>query len=629
MLPPAIMNALEAFRVALQELSGRHARELPRKLAEIEQRWQSVLERGADREGLASVQRLAHGLDVASSMLGLPSLSWPARRLDRALNLLLGRRPGLTTEDVARIETLMRDLRTAAGLLGDDEIQVQGKQHPPGGQGADCPPPSSAPPAPDAEQDLALPDPPGRPVRLAVVETAPPPSADRFVMPPEPTEVESESGASPGPTPVAYTAPRRLLYVLEADREVSSGLADQLARFGYDSVVVESNAELLQLAGTQAPYAMLIDVDLAGDGFQTAQALSAMGHRDLSRVPLLYLSSRTDLNARLESVRAGTVAYFLKPVRVAELVDKLDALAARETPEPYRIMIIDADRDRANLCEAILHEVGMEVSVVDVPSELVIRLGDFNPEILLISLALPGCGGDEVAQVVHQIPSYVSMPVVFLSEQWNLDRQIGLMNMGGDALLPLPLQASQLISTVVAKVERSRTLSKLMQQDSLTGLLNHSRLQQYLEIESLRAVRQSHPLAFSMIDLDHFKAINDQFGHPVGDRVLKNLGRFLRQQLRKSDIIGRYGGEEFAVILTDTDGPSALAVMEKLCADFSRLEHDIEGATLTVTFSAGIASMTLKESSRELLLAADKALYAAKRAGRNRVMIWEGETTAR
>jgi diguanylate cyclase (GGDEF)-like protein len=320
-------------------------------------------------------------------------------------------------------------------------------------------------------------------------------------------------------------------------------------------------------------------------------------------------------------VRAGAVAYFAKPLRIGELVDKLDSLASRDAPEPYRVMIVDADESRAELCRAILHEVGMEVSVVRAPADLVAALGDFNPELLLIALKLPECGGDEIAQVVHQIPSYVSLPVVFLSEQWNLDRQIGLMNVGGDALLPLPLQASQLIATVIARVERYRTLSALMQHDSLTGLLNHSRLQQYLEIEALRAVRQSHPLAFAMIDLDHFKLVNDQFGHPVGDRILKNLARFLRQQLRKSDIVGRYGGEEFAIILTDTDGPAAMAVLDKLCSDFGRLEHEVDGATLTVTFSAGVASMAGRQSARELVLAADRALYVAKRKGRNRVTL--------
>ena len=611
------MNALEVFRKALRELSDRHAQELPRKLGEIEALWSAVVQTGGERDGLVAVQRLAHGLDVASSMLGLPSLSSPSRRLARTLTLVLSRGHHLSTDDVERVNGFLGELKAAAAELG-------------AAPGASVPTETAQPPAdtslgsqqpdPRTDPEPVLEIPTERPVKLSVVTTT---AANEE----EPPPVSSESTASPRLTPATATpadaepSPRRLLYVLERDEAMAAALTSQLSRFGYDTAVFPSSQELIGALSQRQPYAMLIDVDLAGEGFHSAQALATLGNDELSRTPFIYLSMRGDVQARLESVRAGAVAYFLKPARVAELVDKLDALAMRDTPEPYRVMIVDGDNNRADLCRAILHEVGMDVAIVRDPNELVSALGEFNPELLLIALKLPQCGGDELAQVVHQIPSYVSLPVVFLSEHWNLDRQIGLMNVGGDALLPLPLQASQLIATVIARVERYRTLSGLMQHDSLTGLLNHSRLQQYLEIESLRALRQAHPLAFAMIDLDHFKSINDQFGHPVGDRVLKNLARFLKQQLRKSDIVGRYGGEEFAIILTDTDGPAALNVMEKLCADFSRLEHDIDEAALTVTFSAGVASMGGKATSRELVLAADRALYAAKRAGRNRAVL--------
>lgn len=596
------MNALEVFRKALRELSERHAQELPRKLAEIEDLWRIVAEGDGARDGLQQVQRLAHGLDVASSVLGLPELSAPARRLARTLAAGLGRGASPSDVDTSKVEALLAELRDAATKVAAEALRGWPATEP-----AIATPDSPAHPEPSRDPASALPQTSLDDAALASRRPA------RVITGPLP-------GIEPTP-PVTVEGERRLVYILDADPEAAQGLAAQLLPFGYDGKVLDTATDLIEALTERQPYAMLLDVDLAGDSFHAAQAIASVSNAAIARVPLLLLSSRTDIQARLESVRAGAVAYFAKPLRIGELVDKLDSLASREAPEPYRVMIVDADESRAELCRAILHEVGMEVAVVRAPADLVASLGDFNPELLLIALKLPDCGGDEIAQVVHQIPSYVSLPVVFLSEQWNLDRQIGLMNVGGDALLPLPLQASQLISTVIARVERYRTLSALMQHDSLTGLLNHSRLQQYLEIEALRALRQSHPLAFAMIDIDHFKLVNDQFGHPVGDRILKNLARFLRQQLRKSDIVGRYGGEEFAIILTDTDGPAAMAVLDKLCSDFGRLEHEVDGATLTVTFSAGVASMTGRQSARELVLAADRALYAAKRKGRNRVTL--------
>ena len=169
-----------------------------------------------------------------------------------------------------------------------------------------------------------------------------------------------------------------------------------------------------------------------------------------------------------------------------------------------------------------------------------------------------------------------------------------------------------------------RRAAEAARSDDLTGLGNdrffHRRLAQDLEHADATTGR----VALLFMDLDNFKGVNDEYGHPVGDRVLKNLSRFLRQQLRKSDIVGRYGGEEFAVILTDTDGASALAVLEKLCQDFANVEHDTERGKFKVTFSAGVASMSGLKSSRELVFAADRALYEAKNRGRNRVVLWTG-----
>ena len=159
-----------------------------------------------------------------------------------------------------------------------------------------------------------------------------------------------------------------------------------------------------------------------------------------------------------------------------------------------------------------------------------------------------------------------------------------------------------------------------MMHDSLTGLANHAHLQQQLELEVAKAARSGKPLSFVMIDIDHFKQTNDRYGHPVGDRVLKNLARFLRQRLRRSDVVGRYGGEEFAIVMSDTDGDAAFKLVQQLRSDFSALPNETETGSFQITFSAGVATMPGYCSVRELLLAADRALYRAKAAGRNRVV---------
>jgi diguanylate cyclase (GGDEF)-like protein len=158
-----------------------------------------------------------------------------------------------------------------------------------------------------------------------------------------------------------------------------------------------------------------------------------------------------------------------------------------------------------------------------------------------------------------------------------------------------------------------------MVRDSLTGLYNHTHILQLLEDCSFRARRENKPLSFVMLDIDHFKKVNDGHGHPMGDRVIKSLALFLKQRLRKTDYIGRYGGEEFAVVMPDTDLKSAFGVLDEIRRRFAEIHYPAQPVDLFCTFSAGVVE--LEEGDDALMLAsqADDALYRAKKAGRNQV----------
>jgi len=150
-------------------------------------------------------------------------------------------------------------------------------------------------------------------------------------------------------------------------------------------------------------------------------------------------------------------------------------------------------------------------------------------------------------------------------------------------------------------------------------LYNHTHSLQLLEDASSRARRDGQPLCFAMIDIDHFKKVNDTFGHPMGDRVIKSLALFLKQRLRKTDHIGRYGGEEFAVVMPDTTVHNAAKVLDEIRERFSEIRYPAQPADLSCTFSCGIAELTPDADTKLLTQQADEALYTAKHAGRNRV----------
>lgn len=161
--------------------------------------------------------------------------------------------------------------------------------------------------------------------------------------------------------------------------------------------------------------------------------------------------------------------------------------------------------------------------------------------------------------------------------------------------------------------------------DALTKLYNRRYFENISEREFLRAVRYKTPLTFAVIDIDFFKKINDTYGHQCGDMILKEVAYLINESFRKTDYVFRYGGEEFVVILTDTDENSALCPIERLREHVEKSEFDFDGQKVKVTISVGFSSDTINaQNSYELFNFADKALYTAKENGRNQVRIYRG-----
>jgi diguanylate cyclase (GGDEF)-like protein len=259
----------------------------------------------------------------------------------------------------------------------------------------------------------------------------------------------------------------------------------------------------------------------------------------------------------------------------------------------------------------------MEVMLVHEPMEIMQALLDFNPELILMDVYMPGCTGLELAKVIRQNISYLNLPIVFLSSETDQEQQYAALRMGGDDFLVKPIQDDHLISSVITRVQRSRKLASAITRDSLTGLINHAKIREQLELEVLRAERQGSTLSFAMIDLDHFKNINDSYGHVVGDHVIREISRELKQQLRRTDIIGRYGGEEFAVILPDTAEKAAEYALDKIREEFAKKSHIFGDDSFSVSFSCGISGFPNHKRAEDIVTRADEALYKAKEKGRN------------
>jgi len=424
-----------------------------------------------------------------------------------------------------------------------------------------------------------------------------------------------------GHAPTAAEAHHRSTYILvlagpsEADNAL---MRDALEGYGYRAKILKTADDMPAEVSRGERGILLADVS-SGDGH-----LGFLRHNmSLAHLPLILCTSQTGFADRLSAVRHGAAAFVAKPFEFEQLVERIAALEETGYERPYRVVIAEDDGPLSSFYQATLEHAGMETRVIRRPSKLLDTLSGFDPDIILMDLYMPECTGLDLAQIVRQFPAYTTIPILFLSTESRLDLQLRARHLGADDFLPKPLQPGQLISAVTSRANRYRELKKLTDHDSLTGLLNHSNILRNLERELSVASRTENPVSFAMIDIDHFKSVNDTYGHVIGDQVILRLTHLVRNRLRRVDYVGRYGGEEFAVVMPNTDAAAAKEVMDKLREAAHELAHESERGPFRVTFSCGIGTYPAFKTVLDMTQAADDALYRAKRAGRNQVVIGE------
>lgn len=295
-----------------------------------------------------------------------------------------------------------------------------------------------------------------------------------------------------------------------------------------------------------------------------------------------------------------------------------------------RILIVQADAAERLFQHALFSEAGMLAREAASGREALELLAQEGPDLIVLGRSLPDLDGLEL------LPRLKSgeldfTPVLVVSHKNDTMERVRGLQLGADDYLGRPCDPSELLARARALLRVKHThdkirklqqgLEQLVVSDPLTGLNNRRFLMDRLAQEMQRADRHREPLAFAMLDLDQFKPINDQFGHVVGDKVLREVGNAISRCVRVSDVASRYGGDEFAIILPQTPAEGALRVCERMLRAVAELElHDPTGTLVKVTASLGLACYPAEdlETPEDLVRSADDALYGAKRSGRNR-----------
>lgn len=421
---------------------------------------------------------------------------------------------------------------------------------------------------------------------------------------------------------VATEGALKTIYLFGANPLLAHDTALQVQCFGYRVVVAKGLDHLRTLMSQHPPDCIVVDAGMEGQPVFSMEKVAEIQALSKVSVPLLLLSPRSNFEARLAAVRAGVDAYLVKPVEIVALTERIDALTQRKQPYPYRVLIVCSDSARRAHYTGILSDAGMEIEGIQTPIELFRMLHQYRPELVIMDVNASSCTGVDLTTLIRQDKSLLDLPVLMLSEASGAHTRRSAIHAGADDFLLTPITAEDLVFSVANRIERSRSLRTLIMRDGLTGLYNHSSIKEHLVREIARSKRDATPLALAMVDLDHFKKINDSYGHPVGDQVIRAVSRMLRQRLRHGDLAGRYGGEEFVVIMPVTSASAASGVLDEMRSAFEKIQHRADDMEFFATFSAGVAELgdaAGMGDAGELLRIADMALYRAKQAGRNRI----------
>jgi diguanylate cyclase (GGDEF)-like protein len=287
-----------------------------------------------------------------------------------------------------------------------------------------------------------------------------------------------------------------------------------------------------------------------------------------------------------------------------------------------KVLIVDDDVDSLAIAQFRLKEEGYIIDTAVSGDEGLAAARIRNPDLILLDVQMPGRSGFEVCAELKSDRKLSNIPVIFLSAADDICEKVKGLDLGAVDYVTKPFDVFELRARVRAALRTKRLQDLLLmygEVDSLTEIYNRRVLMSRLQQEWDRTLRSGDTLCFVMADIDRFKLVNDTYGHPVGDEVLERIAYILKHSIRSGDILGRYGGEEFGIIMVNSTAADAVTAS-------NRYRHIIELAVFqskktefSVTASFGIADSRGKNSAAELVSAADTALYYAKEKGRNKV----------
>lgn len=434
-------------------------------------------------------------------------------------------------------------------------------------------------------------------------------------------ELQGEALAPRSARRIDPAGDRLRVLVVDDDRALCESIAAAATLRGMRCDTAAGPRDARALCAERPPTIVLLDLTFPPDGMADAYALLSELSAATPPIPVLVLTGTGVFTDRVEAARRGSRAFLTKSLLPDEVLDAVEQFLARDRLVSTRVLIVDDDPAVLGAMRVLLAAQDLEVSTLADPLRFWETLEEVAPELLILDVDMPGVNGPELCRTVRNDPRWSAVAVIFATAHTDAATVEEAFSAGADDYIAKPIVAGELVNRVANRLERIRLFRAQAETDYLTGLATRAKADKDLAHLAALADRFSEPLSVAMLDVDSFKLVNDRYGHPVGDSVLRRLGEHLRRDFRGTDVIGRWGGEEFIVGMYGMTRQDGVRRLSDTLGRFGEEEFTDGRETARVSFSAGVAEYPLDGSDLGAVSrAADEALYRAKAAGRARVL---------
>jgi diguanylate cyclase (GGDEF)-like protein len=423
---------------------------------------------------------------------------------------------------------------------------------------------------------------------------------------------------APEPTPAAN---KPFVLLVDDDLELSQLLMLEAAAQHLQVRHAASVEAARAVIGEHVPDVVLLDLSFEEGQAESLSLLSELAQRDPA-VAVVILTASTGLLDRVAVAERGAVAFLQKSLPPVQVIDAVSQILKRERTVEARVLVVDDDPLVLEVLQTLLSPHGYRVTTLSEPMKFWDVLEESPPDLLLLDVDMPEVTGIKLCRAVRTDLRWAGVPILFLSAHDDAATIQRVFAAGADDYLAKPIVGPELLIRVANRLERTQLHRRLAETDVLTGLATRQKATQSLGQLLRMSERHGKPVSLAVIDLDHFKAINDRYGHTVGDGVLRRAADVLFRAFRRDDVVGRWGGEEFIVGLYGMPLASGQERLRRALEDLQAQEFEAPGGEkFRVSFSAGVAEFPLDgKDMASLFREADAALYMAKAAGRAQVV---------